>query len=104
MVPHQRVEDEIQRILGTTELVCAVVGVPDERKGEKLVVVHRPWPDGLTPQDIVTRLKNSGLPNLWLPDPDAFIEVSELPVLASGKLDLRRLKAFALQQLQPQRA
>jgi len=99
MVPHQRVEDEIQRILGTTELVCAVVGLPDERKGEKLVVLHRPWPDGLTPHEIVSRLKASGLPNLWLPDPDAFIEVHELPVLASGKLDLRRLKSLAAQYL-----
>ncbi|MCS7158904.1 MAG: AMP-binding protein [Gemmatales bacterium] len=102
MVPHQRVEDEIQRILGTTELVCAVVGVPDERKGEKLVVVHRPWADGLTSQEILSRLKAKGLPNLWLPD--TFLEVPELPVLATGKLDLRRLKALALEQLSTQQA
>jgi acyl-[acyl-carrier-protein]-phospholipid O-acyltransferase/long-chain-fatty-acid--[acyl-carrier-protein] ligase len=104
MVPHQRVEDEIQRIVGTTELICAVVGVPDERKGERLVVLHRPWPDGLTPQEIVARLKASGLPNLWLPDPDAFYEVPELPVLATGKLDLRRLKMLAAEHLQTHRS
>lgn len=103
MVPHQRVEDEIQRILGTTELVCAVVGVPDERKGEKLIVLHRPWQNGITPQEIVSRLKASGLPNLWLPDPDSFFEVPELPILATGKLDLRRLKGLANEQLQAHR-
>ncbi|MCS7166153.1 MAG: AMP-binding protein [Gemmatales bacterium] len=100
MVPHQRIEEEIQRILNTTELACAVVGVPDERKGEKLVVLHRPWSNGITTQEIVNRLKASGLPNLWLPD--AFFEVPELPVLITGKLDLRRLKALALEQVRSQ--
>ncbi|MER3440250.1 MAG: hypothetical protein C4296_02580 [Gemmataceae bacterium] len=96
MVPHQRIEHEIHRLLGTEELVCAVTAIPDDRKGERLVVLHKPL-DGLSVHELYHRLARSGLPSLWLPDPDAFFEVPEIPVLGSGKLDLQRIKRLALE-------
>ncbi len=96
MVPHQRVEDEIHRILSTTERVAAVTGVPDERKGERLVVLHTPL-NGLNPQQLHQKLTGSGLPNLWLPGAKSYFEVQELPVLGSGKLDLQKVKKLALE-------
>jgi acyl-[acyl-carrier-protein]-phospholipid O-acyltransferase/long-chain-fatty-acid--[acyl-carrier-protein] ligase len=38
-----------------------------------------------------------GLPNLWIPRRDSFVEVPEIPILGSGKVDLRRVKDIALQ-------
>src|SRR5205807_1899987 len=40
MVPHQKIEDQLHDILGTTERACVVTAVPDEAKGERLVVLH----------------------------------------------------------------
>jgi acyl-[acyl-carrier-protein]-phospholipid O-acyltransferase/long-chain-fatty-acid--[acyl-carrier-protein] ligase len=46
MVPHQKIEDEIHVILGTNERACVVTAVPDERRGERLVVLHTPLNGG----------------------------------------------------------
>jgi acyl-[acyl-carrier-protein]-phospholipid O-acyltransferase/long-chain-fatty-acid--[acyl-carrier-protein] ligase len=47
------------------------------------------------PRDVVRRLQERGLPNLWIPGADAFAEIGELPMLGSGKLDLKRLSDMA---------
>ena len=41
MVPHIKVEEKLQELTGNTEPCFAVTGVPDERKGERLVVLHK---------------------------------------------------------------
>jgi acyl-[acyl-carrier-protein]-phospholipid O-acyltransferase/long-chain-fatty-acid--[acyl-carrier-protein] ligase len=94
MVPHQRIEDEIHRILQTNDRVAAVCGVPDDRKGERLVVLHTPL-NGATVPSIHEHLTESGLPNLWLPTPRSYFEVPELPILGSGKLDLAKVNRLA---------
>ncbi len=97
MVPHIRVEEAIQKVLGADEeLLAAVAAVPDPRKGERLVVLHRPIEK--TPEEIGRLLADEGLPNLWIPGPDSYCEVEEIPVLGTGKLDLRRLKELALER------
>jgi acyl-[acyl-carrier-protein]-phospholipid O-acyltransferase/long-chain-fatty-acid--[acyl-carrier-protein] ligase len=96
MIPHQRIEDELHKLLGTTDRVCAVTGIPDEKKGEKLIVLHTAL-NGVTVPQLYERLARSGLPNLWLPDLKNFYEVHDLPVLGSGKLDLQRVKKVAVE-------
>jgi acyl-[acyl-carrier-protein]-phospholipid O-acyltransferase/long-chain-fatty-acid--[acyl-carrier-protein] ligase len=88
MVPHLRIEEEIQRVLGAEqgELNFVVTSAPDERKGERLVVVHTKL--AKSPHEICREMAASGLPNLWLPDPEHFVEVDTIPVLGSGKIDL----------------
>jgi acyl-[acyl-carrier-protein]-phospholipid O-acyltransferase/long-chain-fatty-acid--[acyl-carrier-protein] ligase len=44
---------------------------------------------------VVAALRERGLPNLWIPGADAFAVIEEMPVLGSGKLDLRRLGELA---------
>lgn len=95
MVPHQRIEDELHDILETPERLCVVTSVPDERKGERLVVLHTPL-NGVNVPHIWKRLQDRGLPNLWVPGERDFFEVPELPVLGSGKVDLRQCKEIAL--------
>lgn len=96
MVPHLRVEEEIQNFLAGEDeerQLAVVTGVPDERKGERLVVVHLPIDK--SPSDVCAALKSAGLPNLWIPSQDSFLEVAELPLLGSGKLDLKGLANVA---------
>jgi acyl-[acyl-carrier-protein]-phospholipid O-acyltransferase/long-chain-fatty-acid--[acyl-carrier-protein] ligase len=42
----------------------------------------------MTPEEICDKLADSGLPNLWIPDANSFLEVEAIPVLGSGKIDL----------------
>jgi acyl-[acyl-carrier-protein]-phospholipid O-acyltransferase/long-chain-fatty-acid--[acyl-carrier-protein] ligase len=93
MVPHLAVEEKLHDILGSDERQVAVIGMPDERKGERLVVLHTPLE--LDREALWQGLKESGLPNLWVPARDAFYEVPELPLLGTGKLDLRQLRQLA---------
>jgi acyl-[acyl-carrier-protein]-phospholipid O-acyltransferase/long-chain-fatty-acid--[acyl-carrier-protein] ligase len=95
MVPHLSVEEAINAELGAEEgeLVAVVTAVPDRAKGERLVVFH--LPTQCDPKDVVRRLAEHGLPNLWVPGADAFAEIAELPMLGSGKLDLKRLSDMA---------
>ncbi len=97
MVPHLKVEEELHKLLSEDEdQVCvAVTAVPDERKGERLVVFH--LPTDKSPHELCRKLAESGLPNLFIPSPDSFREVDEIPVLGSGKLDLKRLRALAME-------
>ena len=89
MVPHILIEDHIHSILGTIEQECVVCGLSDERKGEKLIVLHK---IDFDVQDLIRRLAKVGLPNLWIPKKDSFIKVEAFPILGSGKLDLRAIK------------
>jgi acyl-[acyl-carrier-protein]-phospholipid O-acyltransferase/long-chain-fatty-acid--[acyl-carrier-protein] ligase len=95
MVPHIKIEESIAELLKSDEeLKAAVTAVPDPKRGERLVVLHLPL--DRTPDEIYKQLTASGLPKLWIPSPDSFLEVEELPILGSGKLDLKALKDMAL--------
>jgi acyl-[acyl-carrier-protein]-phospholipid O-acyltransferase/long-chain-fatty-acid--[acyl-carrier-protein] ligase len=50
--------------------------------------------------DILAKLSASGLPNLFIPSRSQFIKVDVLPVLGTGKLDLRGIKRMAMERLQ----
>ena len=76
-----------------------MAGVPDERKGERLVVLHTLPDEALG--SVLERLPRSGLPNLWTPRPDSFYRVEALPYLGTGKLDLRAVRDTALARAAP---
>lgn len=101
MVPHIKIEETLQRVLESgEEHLCAVVSaVPDERKGERLVVLHTALDK--SPLEICKLLQQAGLPQIWIPSPDSFCQVAEIPVLGTGKLDLKALKAAALAHFGP---
>jgi acyl-[acyl-carrier-protein]-phospholipid O-acyltransferase / long-chain-fatty-acid--[acyl-carrier-protein] ligase len=91
MVPHLLVEDLISKACNDT--ACAVTGLPDERKGERLAVLYTA-PD-VTPEELWRRLAETDLPKLWLPKLENIHCVEALPVLGTGKLDLRRVRTLA---------
>ena len=70
-----------------------VTSIPDERKGERLIVVHVPMCN--SPDEVRQQLAAAGLPNLWIPSQDSFLEVESIPVLGTGKLDLKAVAELA---------
>jgi len=93
MVPHGVVEDELHNRLGQTGVV-AVTAVPDEKKGERLIVIFAK--EAADAETLHWHLAESDLPNLWKPGRDCYLEVESLPILGTGKLDLKGLKEIAL--------
>jgi acyl-[acyl-carrier-protein]-phospholipid O-acyltransferase/long-chain-fatty-acid--[acyl-carrier-protein] ligase len=93
MVPHTTVEERLHDVLALTDQMMAVASVPDEQKGERLVVLHTLSDHQL--DDLISRLDECGLPNLWVPRAKAFYRIEELPVLATGKMDIRAVKRMA---------
>lgn len=103
MVPHVRVEEVIQKVIGGEGEEggpqVVVTAVPDARKGERLIVVHTKL--NKTPDAIAKELQAAGIPNLWIPGGDCYLEVDHIPVLGTGKLDLRALKKLAMDKFAP---
>ena len=93
MVPHIKVEEKLSELAGVTEQSFIVIGVPDPRKGERLVVLHTLPEDNL--RECLEKLSQSDLPNLWIPRPNQFFRIEALPTLGTGKLDLRRARELA---------
>ena len=96
MVPHIKVEEKLHDLAGVTEQCFAVTGIPDEKKGERLVVLHTLPDDKLAP--VIEKLTGSDLPNLWKPRADQFFRIEALPHLGTGKLDLRKVREIAAEK------
>ena len=90
MVPHIKVEEKLHELANATDLTFVVTGLADEKKGERLVVLHRLTAETLAP--CLEKLAQCDLPNLWKPRADQFFHVDNFPLLGSGKLDLRQVK------------
>jgi acyl-[acyl-carrier-protein]-phospholipid O-acyltransferase / long-chain-fatty-acid--[acyl-carrier-protein] ligase len=93
MVPHATVEEELHKLINASEQVLAVAGVPDEQKGERLVVLHTMTDEQY--DELIGKLDESDIPNLWRPRPNAFYRVESIPVLGTGKMDLKQVQELA---------
>lgn len=97
MVPHVQVEEELAQLLSTgdddEQLRVCVTSVTDAKKGERLVVLHLPTDRPI--DQLRQGLRDAGLSNLYVPATDSFCEVDEIPLLGTGKLDLRQAKQIA---------
>lgn len=97
MVPHEAIEAAVNQVLGLdseAERRIAVVGVPDEQKGEAIVLFSTVCGPAVEQEciDLRYRLLDAGLPSLWCPK--RIVPVPEIPLLASGKLDLKGCQAI----------
>jgi len=99
MVPHIKVEDKLHELAHATEQMFVVTAVPDERKGERLMVLYTLPEDKL--KETLDLLAKCDLPALWRPRPDQFLHVEKLPYLGTGKLDLRKARELALEVVKP---
>ena len=104
MVPHIRIEEELTRIVETpdsedTEIKLTVTSVPDDKKGERLIVLHKKLSKSV--DEVLKELGSRDLPNLWIPSADSFLEVESIPLLGTGKLDLKAIKDVASKAFGP---
>jgi len=95
MVPHGTIEQKIAEVFGidpgdTQPFV--VVGVPDETKGEKLVIITTL---DFSVAEIKDRLAAAGFPNLWIPR--IVRRVDAIPFLGTGKLDVDGCRRLAME-------
>ena len=98
MVPHETVEAAIIKVLGLdaeAERRIAVVGIPDEQKGEAILLLSTIAGPALEQEciDLRYKLLDEGISSLWCPK--RIISIKEIPVLASGKLDIKSCENLA---------
>ncbi len=96
MVPLEKIEDELHVAAATEDRIFGVTAVPDTARGERMVVLYLST-TGIDIRQVCQKIGETNLPNLWLPKERDFYPVNELPLLGTGKLDLRRLKQIALE-------
>ncbi len=95
MVPLEKLDDEMHEILATGgDRVLAVAAVPDEKRGERIVVLYLLEIESRLPE-LLAALPKRGIPNLWVPDRRDCHPVDAMPVLGTGKLDLKKLGELA---------
>lgn len=98
MVPHETIEDHINRALGLdgeSERKIAIVGLPDPEKGEALVLLSTVASEAVKQELINLRytLLDRGVPSLWIPK--RLVPVAAIPILQSGKLDIKGCEKLA---------
>jgi acyl-[acyl-carrier-protein]-phospholipid O-acyltransferase / long-chain-fatty-acid--[acyl-carrier-protein] ligase len=95
MVPHGTVENKIVEAFQWSAEegpVIAVVGVPDAAKGEALVLLTT---KKVSVDDVRERLLSAGITSLWIPK--ILRRVEKIPMLGTGKMDLKACKQLALE-------
>ncbi len=87
MVSHVAIEDVYMLAIDSSNSVLLVVSVPDDRKGEKLVVLYTD--EAGDADSLQAIMAAADVPNLWKPRRECYLRIDELPMLGTGKLDLK---------------
>lgn len=90
MVPHVRIEEEVRAVTGRE---CVVISLFDRDGRERLVCFHTH--PGMKAPEIRKALVKRGLPSLWIPKEIHYID--SIPHLGTGKVDLQRMRAIAME-------
>ena len=99
MVPHLTIEQKVIETFGLEAEEgpqVVVLGVPDAAKGECLVLLTT---EAITAAELREKLTAAGLPNLWIPK--NVRRIASIPVLGSGKCDLKGCRALASEAAAP---
>jgi acyl-[acyl-carrier-protein]-phospholipid O-acyltransferase/long-chain-fatty-acid--[acyl-carrier-protein] ligase len=94
MVPHGTIEQKLIELFDLDQsagYVVIVTGVPDASKGEALVLLTT---TDLSADGVREKLLGAGVPGLWVPK--IVRRVEKIPVLGTGKLDLKLCRELAL--------
>ncbi len=90
MVSLGLVEGEVRKILGEEDQI-AIVALPDEKKGEKLVLILE---GEMELDELKEKIKSLEMNPLFVPS--LYFKVDELPKLGTGKADFKGTKKLAL--------
>ena len=94
MIPHMVIEEAINKLLG--EAASVVTAVPDEQRGEKLIAFYSR--NGVSAEELWEKLNQSDLPKLWIPKRENIHCIDSIPLLGSGKVDLKHIKRLAVER------
>ncbi len=94
MVSLSAVEQTAKELLDDNELEMVAVNVPDEKKGEQIILLVGTKRE---PSSLKRILINKGMPALMLPS--KIFNVDRIPILGSGKIDFPHAKKIALQYI-----
>ena len=94
MVPHVKIEETINEVLGSAASV--VTAVPDPQRGEKIVAFYAQG--SMSRDELWSKLNQTHLPKLWIPKRENLHCIDAIPILGSGKADLKKIKALALER------
>ena len=94
-LPFKVIEEAINKLLG--EAASVVTAIPDEQRGEKLIAFYSR--NGMTADELWAKLNQSELPKLWIPKRENIYCIDSIPVLGSGKIDLKKVKLLALRRV-----
>ncbi|MCF6339359.1 MAG: acyl-[ACP]--phospholipid O-acyltransferase [Sulfurimonas sp.] len=92
MVSLGAIESEIQTYINNSDVELLSVNLPDEKKGEKIVLLIQGYEDAST---LKKALVDSGMNPLTIPS--EVFEVQSIPKLGSGKSDFAGAKKLALE-------
>lgn len=91
MVPHIKVEDTINKLLG--DAISLVTAIPDKDKGERLIVLYTH--KDVTADEIWRGLCRMEIPRLWIPRREDIHYIEAIPTLGSGKVDMSQVRKMA---------
>jgi len=95
MVPHGTVEAKIVEVFSWDQNeapTLAITGIPDPVKGEAIVLLTT---IDVSTEELRAKLLDAGLPNLWIPR--LVRRVDQIPMLGSGKIDLKGCRTLAIE-------
>ncbi|MGF1573407.1 MAG: MFS transporter [Sumerlaeia bacterium] len=97
MVPHVNIENRLLELLNGNDGYIVVTSIPDDKKGERLIVLftHK---EELVRKAFDLLAADPEFPNLWKPKWADFFNVEGVPMLGTGKTDLRRVRELAVEQ------
>ena len=95
MVSLGSVEEEVAKIIGETEAKFCAVALEDEKKGEKVVLMIESTQEVY--EEVCEKIKNSSVPLIF--KPSVYLAVEKIPLLGSGKVDLKGAKTLAQELL-----
>ncbi len=95
MVPLDNVEEALLSVLPEEdECQLAVAAVPDNNRGERLIVLHTTC--SISADDILKTINaDNELPPIFRPKTRDFFQVDKIPLLGTGKRDLAQIKKLA---------
>ncbi|MBK1721834.1 acyl-[ACP]--phospholipid O-acyltransferase [Thiocystis violacea] len=91
MISLGAVEEQVRRVLGRAELEVAAVNLPDERKGERILLLTA---EDIDPDTLRKALLDAGVNPLSIPS--QVVRVDAIPKLGSGKTDFGGVRRLAL--------
>lgn len=91
MISLTQVEEQVRGVLGAPEMELVAVNVPDEKKGERIILLVA---GDLDPDGLRKTLIEAGLNPPTIPAEIRLVE--QVPKLGSGKTDFSGAKRLAL--------